>query len=173
MRHDHPLRLLRADLRASLNADGARPGRAEVVMRMLLTTRLQAVILLRLAQWAHRRLPPLAAVLKYINVVVTGADIAPEARFGPGLKLFHPSGVVVGPRCIAGADCTLMQQASLGENEGGSPRLGDRVFIGAGARLFGGVELGDDCIVGANAVVVSSFPADTFIGGVPAKIIRA
>jgi serine O-acetyltransferase len=169
---EHPLSLLRADLRASLHADGAQPGRAEVVMRILLTTRLQAVILLRLAQWAQRRLPPLAAVLKYVNTVVTGADIAPEAQFGPGLRLFHPSGVVVGPRCVAGAGCTLMQQASLGESAGGSPRLGDRVFVGAGARLFGGVELGDDCIVGANAVVVRSFPANTFLGGVPARVIR-
>src|SRR5690348_18458472 len=107
-----PLSLLRADIRASIGTDasGNRSRRvATMIGKVLLTTRLQAVILFRLAQALRRSCAPLAPVAKYLNMVVTGADIATAATIGPGLQLFHPGGVVIGPECVVGSRCTIMQ----------------------------------------------------------------
>lgn len=171
----HPLRLLREDISESLEADRTNGGRAPLhiaVGKALLTTRLQAVILLRLAQAAHRFFPPLAAVIKYVNSVLTGADIAQAAAIGPGLRLFHPVGVVIGPDCRIGARCTIMQGATLGAGAGGSPTLGDDVFVGAGAKIFGRLKVGDRSAIGANSVVLEAIPSNSFAAGMPAAVIK-
>jgi serine O-acetyltransferase len=105
-----PLELMRADITASREVDteGGSTRSLTTLGKVLLTTRLQAVILFRIAQALHRVFPPLATVAKYVNMVVTGADIATAAAIGPGLQLFHPAGVVIGPECVAGARCTIM-----------------------------------------------------------------
>lgn len=170
-----PLALLRADIEASRDVDGGAgnsTGWLTIAGKALLTTRLQAVILFRLAQALHRVFPPLAAVAKYVNVVVTGADIATAAAIGPGLQLFHPVGVVIGPDCVLGARCTIMQGVTLGAGAGGSPSLGDDVFVGAGAKVFGRLQIEDRCVIGANAVVLEAMPADSFVAGAPARVIK-
>ena len=169
-----PLKLLAADIGANLDGDAVR-GRNRVLtafVKTLLTTRLQAVVLFRASQLLSEVFPPLSSVLKYINTVLTGADIAVSARVGPGLQLFHPTGVVIGPNCVVGARCIIQQGVTLGAGAGGSPTLGDDVFVGPGARVLGGIVLGDRCVLGANAVVLESMPDDVFIGGVPAKVIK-
>lgn len=169
-----PLALLREDVRANLSdgESGAAPSPITALAKILLTTRLQAVILLRVGQAIHRSLPPLAAAVKYLNNVITGADIALAASIGPGLKLFHPVGVVIGPECVVGARCTIMQGTTLGAGAGGSPTLGDDVFLGAGAKVFGHLTIGDRSVIGANAVVIDSIAADSFAAGAPAKVLH-
>ncbi len=170
-----PLDLLRADIRASIDADqrvGGSRRVATIIGKVLLTTRLQAVILFRLAQALSRSFAPLAPLVRYLNVVVTGADIATAATIGPGLQLFHPGGVVIGPHCVVGARCTIMQGVTLGAGAGGSPMLGDDVFVGAGAKVFGRIRIEDRCVIGANAVVLETMPGDSFVAGVPAKALK-
>lgn len=171
----HPLALLGADIRANLATDAAAGGRTRpltVLAKVLVTTRLQAVIMLRLGQAAYPLLPPLAAVLKYLNSVITGADIALAASIGPGLRLFHPVGVVIGSECVVGARCTIMQGTTLGAGVGGSPTLGDDVFVGAGAKVFGRLTIGDRSVIGANAVVIDPIAPDSFAAGAPARVIK-
>jgi serine O-acetyltransferase len=175
MRADHPLVLLRADIATSIETDELRAGwsrRLTVLAKIILTTRLQAVVLFRLGQWAHGRMPAVAVMLKYLNGVITGADIAVQAEIGPGLRLYHPSGVVIGPGCVVGAHCIVMQGATLGIGGVESPQLGDDVFVGPGAVLLGGIAVGDGSIIGANAVLLQSFPPGSFIAGVPAKLVK-
>jgi serine O-acetyltransferase len=169
-----PLELMRADITASREVDteGGSTRSLTTLGKVLLTTRLQAVILFRIAQALHRVFPPLATVAKYVNMVVTGADIATAAAIGPGLQLFHPAGVVIGPECVAGARCTIMQGVTLGAGAGGSPTLGDDVFVGAGAKVFGRILIGDRCVIGANAVVLEAMPPDSFVAGMPARVVK-
>jgi serine O-acetyltransferase len=94
--------------------------------------------------------------------------------------LYHPTGIVVGPECRIGARARIMQNATIGSDEvshgadgAGSPVLGDDVFVGPGAAIFGAVELGDRVEVGANAVVRSSFGSDVVVAGVPARVVRS
>jgi serine O-acetyltransferase len=164
--------ILKADFRA--NAEGRLDLRA--VARNAPTVRFLAVALLRLAQAAGARVPLAGSLVKQANHVLTGADLAYQAEIGPGLVLYHPTGVVIGPGCRVGARATIMQGATLGSDAvtggaGGSPAIGDDVFIGPGAAVFGGVSLGDRVRVGANSVVTDSFDADVVIAGAPARVV--
>jgi serine O-acetyltransferase len=163
---------LKADLRA--NAGGRFDKRA--VARNVPTVRFMAVALLRLAQAAAERVPLAGSLIKQANHVLTGADLAYQAEIGPGLVLYHPTGVVIGPGCRVGARATIMQGATLGSDavtggDGASPVVGDDVFIGPGAAVFGGVSLGDRVRVGANSVVTDSFADDVVIAGAPARVV--
>ena len=176
------LAALRADFRANapeLPAGGGALAVARALARNVPTVRFVAVAMLRLAQSAGTRVGPLGSLVKQANHVLTGADIAYQAEIGPGLVLYHPTGAVIGPACRVGVRATIMQGVTLGSDEvvagrdrAGSPTVGDDVFIGPGAAVFGSVELGDRVQVGANAVVTSSFPSDVIVAGAPARVLR-
>jgi len=72
-----------------------------------------------------------------------------------------------------GVDCQIAQQVTVGyDDRGGSPALGDRVRVGAGAIILGPIEIGDDAVIGAGAVVIRDVPAGKVVGGVPAQVIE-
>jgi serine O-acetyltransferase len=105
----------------------------------------------------------------------TGVDIHPGALLGNGLFIDHATGVVIGETAEVGADVTLYQGVTLG---GASldpgkrhPTLGNRVTIGAGAKVLGPITIGDDSRIGANAVVVRPVPPNSVVVGVPGHII--
>ncbi|MFW2388616.1 MAG: serine O-acetyltransferase [Polyangiales bacterium] len=102
--------------------------------------------------------------------VVTGADIPLGCNIGGGLLLPHPNGIVVHPDARIGPNCLIFQQVTLGtRGETGAPVVGGRVDIGAGARILGDVTLGDYSMVGANSVVLSTFPLGSVVVGSPAR----
>jgi serine O-acetyltransferase len=148
--------------------------------RTVPTVRFTAVLLLRVAQGLGAHVGLAGSLVKQLNHVVTGCDFAYQAEVGPGLVLYHPTGIVVGPECRIGARARIMQNATIGSDAvshgpdgAGSPVLGDDVFVGPGAAIFGAVELGDRVEVGANAVVRSSFGSDVVVAGVPARVVRS
>jgi serine O-acetyltransferase len=107
--------------------------------------------------------------------VVTGADIPLNARIGGGLLLPHPNGVVIHPDAVIGPNCLLFQQVTIGQADatGAVPLLGGHVDVGAGAKLLGGITVGDDARIGSNAVVLGDVPSGATAGGIPARILRA
>lgn len=114
-----------------------------------------------------------AAVLRHrFWSIVTGAEIPLNiAKLGEGLELPHPNGVVIHHGVQVGPDCRLFQQVTIGTGpRPGLPRLGARVWVGAGAKILGGVCIGDDAIIGANAVVLADVPADSVAVGIPAVV---
>lgn len=114
------------------------------------------------------------AVLRHrIWGVATGADIPLNSRIAGGLLLPHPNGVVVHPQSEIGPNCLLFQQVTLGTVQGSNavPRLGGNVVVGAGAKLLGGIVIGDHALIGANAVVLRDVPAGATAIGIPARII--
>ena len=144
------------------------------MLRTVLTVRMLAVVMFRVAGLAGRYSSLLAGLVKQLNQLITGADVAWQARIGPGLVLFHPTRVVIGPHVIAGADLTVQSSVTIGGGagrqggRGDSPTFGDRVEVGAGARVLGSVMIGDDALIGANAVVLSDVPTGALARGVPA-----
>jgi serine O-acetyltransferase len=83
----------------------------------------------------------------------------PANVFGPGLSIAHWGTIVVNPDCKVGARCRIHPGVCLGWHNGKVPVLGDDCYLGPGAKVFGGVVLGNQTKVGANAVVSKSYPA--------------
>lgn len=91
---------------------------------------------------------------------------------GPGLFVQHGFATIVTARSI-GQNCWINQQVTVGYSaSGGCPRIGDDVTINAGAKVIGGIEVGDRVVIGANAVVTKDVPPDVTVVGIPARIIR-
>jgi serine O-acetyltransferase len=106
-------------------------------------------------------------------VRATGVDIAPATEIGSGLGIHNFSGVFVDAEEI-GECLTLNQGTTIGPDSSrrGKPRLGEGVFLGAGARVLGDITIGNHVVVAANALVTKSIPDNCLIAGVPGMIIQ-
>lgn len=168
----------RADLRSYLAADARAHGVPRVSLAVLVKNpALRWQRLYRRAEYARAcwtgLRKPAAVVLQLLLLrrsVRLGFTI-PLGVAGPGLCLAHWGTIVISNKARLGADCRIHPSTSLGEKEGGAPTLGDGCIIAPGARLIGGIVLGDRCTVGANAVVTKSFPADSVLVGSPARAV--
>jgi serine O-acetyltransferase len=103
--------------------------------------------------------------------IVTGADVPLGSKIGGGLLLPHPSGVVIHPDAEIGPNCLIFQQVTVGMTDNGLPSLGGHVDLGAGAKVLGGIHVGNHSRVGANAVVLIDVPVGAVAAGVPAQIV--
>ncbi len=103
-------------------------------------------------------------------MLLFGIEIGSGTEIGPGLYIAHPYGTVLMAGRI-GANATFIHAVTVGmRNEWEFPVIGDGVFVGAGARVLGGIKLGDGCSIGANAVVIHDIPAGATAVGVPAVV---
>jgi serine O-acetyltransferase len=143
------------------------------IVKTFLTDGTAAMIGYRLMQWAGRwRLAPLEMLFNKLNAVCCNCIIGRGAQFGPGFVLIHSTGVVINGRVRGGEQIHIEHQVTIGAERRESPVLGDRVFLGAGAKILGNVSIGDDARIGANAVVVDDVPSGATVVGIPAKVVR-
>ena len=168
--------LIRSDIAAfgdAMREDGrkGRYGRLASLRLCWLYPGLRAAILFRLSHMLRERgWIGVPLLLSHINMALHGIDIPPANTIGPGLYIPHPVGTVVHAERL-GANVTLVSGVTIGQrNERRFPTIGDRVYIGAGARVLGGISIGGDAAIGANAVVVKDVPAGAVAAGVPARI---
>jgi serine O-acetyltransferase len=117
-------------------------------------------------------------ILQRVMIWLTGTQIDPRAHIGPGLKFPHGGQIIIGPVRM-GSNCDIYQGVTLGAGEStldrrsgraDVPTLGDRVWVGPGAVVAGGVTVEDDAVVGANSLVVRDVPARGVMIGVPARM---
>jgi serine O-acetyltransferase len=143
------------------------------IIKTLLTDGTAAMVWYRLMQWARRwRLAALEMVFNKLNVICCNCIIGRGAEFGPGFVLVHSTGVVINGQVRGGEHVYIEHQVTVGAEGRQSPRLGDRVFIGAGAKIVGAVMIGNDTRIGANAVVIDDVPSGATAVGIPAKVVR-
>ncbi|HEY6202684.1 MAG TPA: serine acetyltransferase [Candidatus Limnocylindria bacterium] len=130
---------------------------------------LRATILYRVSHSLHRSgIHVLPGMVGRLNATLHGIDIPPSVPIGPGLYVPHPFGTVVMARRI-GAGATLVSCVTIGmRNEPAFPLIGDNVYVSAGARVLGGITIGNNVAIGANAVVLRDVPDDHVAVGVPA-----
>lgn len=125
--------------------------------------------------WTHH-LKFLGRWVSHVVRWLTGIEIHPGAVIGPGFFIDHGMGVVIGETTEIGRDVTLYHGVTLGgvSTEKGKrhPTIGDRVVIGAGAKVLGAITVGAGTRIGANAVVVKSIPPNSVAVGVPAHAVR-
>ncbi|MCC6176311.1 MAG: serine O-acetyltransferase [Chloroflexi bacterium] len=167
------LGVLRRDVKAAHARDPAARGRLEVA---LLYPGLHALWAYRIANWLWRHDARfLGRLVSQLARLLTGIEIHPGARIGPGLFIDHGMGVVIGETAEIGTDVTLYHGVTLGgvSTQRGKrhPTIGNRVVVGAGAKVLGAIEIGDDSRIGANAVVVKPVPANSIVVGVPGQIV--
>ena len=134
-----------------------------MVEALLFNNGFQAVVLYRIARWLRvHRVPLLGPLVSRLNLFLTGVDLNPTAEIGPGLLISHGTGLVIGGAARIGEDALILHGVTVGSlspsRVGTMPVIGDRAFLGAGAKIVGGVTLGDDVIVGPNAVVTEDVP---------------
>lgn len=103
-----------------------------------------------------------------------GAELPAQVQAGPGLRLAHAGrGVILHYTASLGSNCSIYQQVTVGvRDDGGAARIGDNVFLGAGAKVLGEIEVADGTRVGANGVLLKPTEAGGTYVGVPAKLVR-
>jgi serine O-acetyltransferase len=170
--------LLYADLERQLALSGLADPRASFsrFLAKLLHPRYLPVVLYRTSRAAHlAHLPVAPSLLSYLNQVIFGIEISPRCEIGPGIFFPHTSGTVIGASKI-GKNATIFQGVTLGARQidmrydpSLRPELGDFVVVGAGAKVLGGISLGDNVKVGANSVVLRPVAPNATVAGIPAR----
>src|SRR6202161_2672580 len=167
------LAAFRSDIQAAKDRDPAVPSTLQVVFAY---PGVHAIWGHRVSHWLWQRGAKVAArTLGEVTRILTGVDIHPGAILGTGLFIDHASGVVIGETAEVGDDVTIYHGVTLGgvSTDPGKrhPTIGDRVIIGAGAKILGPIKIGDDSRIGANSVVVKEVPSSSVVVGVPGQII--
>ncbi len=173
IKHDGLFFTLRRDIEAAMERDPAARSALEV---MLGYPGVHALWGYRITHWMWQHNLKLAGrLLSQLVRSLTGIEIHPGAVIGQGTFIDHGMGVVIGETAEIGEDVTLYHGVTLGgtslQKGKRHPTLGDRVVVGAGAKILGAITIGADTRIGANAVVVKSVPANSVVVGVPGQNI--
>jgi serine O-acetyltransferase len=112
-------------------------------------------------------------VLYKVIQIVTGIELPCEATVGRNFVIDHFGGIIVSGYTVFGDDCRIRNGVTIGlrhVDDKRAPTIGNNVDIGAGAKLLGPIRIGDNVVVGANAVVLCDVPANSIAVGVPAVV---
>ena len=135
---------------------------------------------LRVAAYFSRKrvLKPLGLIPRICRhglEVKFGISIPVAAKIGPGLKIIHGVGAVIGAMCTVGSQFTIYQGATIGDklgrDTGKRPVIGDQVIATVGSQILGPVTVGSKSVIAANAVVLESVPERCVAAGVPARVV--
>jgi serine O-acetyltransferase len=122
-------------------------------------------------------IPLVPKLLTYVNLVVFGLEVTPKCEIGPGVFFAHPVGSVIGAWSI-GKNVTIFQGVGLGalHPDMGFHRelrceIGNNVTLAAGCKVLGPYRIGDNVVVGANSVVLTSVGSNQTVFGIPARVV--
>jgi serine O-acetyltransferase len=151
---------------------------------ILLTQGIWATIIFRAGSWCHKHkhylwpkiVLPLLTIGQKLVEIATGIVLPFTAEIGKGLYIGHFGGIILSTKTRMGDYCNISQGVTIGQagRDGKQyvPIIGNRVYIGPGAKLFGKITVGNNVAIGANAVVTMDLPENSVAVGVPAKIIN-
>lgn len=162
------------DVKAVQARDPAARSALEV---LLLYQGVHALILHRFAHWFYQhKMFFIARLISQISRFFTLIEIHPGAQMGHGILIDHGSGVVIGETAVVGDNCTIYQGVTLGGvglNKGKRhPTLGNNVTVGCGAKILGAFEVGDNCSIAANAVLLKPLEDNVTAAGIPARPVK-
>lgn len=162
------------DVKAVQERDPAARNALEV---LLLYQGVHALIWHRFAHWFYNhKLFFIARLISQIARFFTLIEIHPGAQLGHGILIDHGCGVVIGETTVVGDNCTIYQGVTLGgvgtQKGKRHPTLGNNVMVGAGAKILGAFEVGDNCSIAANAVLLKPLEDNMTAVGIPARPIK-
>ena len=168
---------LKEYLAADLYRHKGRKGTAAMLKTLRKNRSFKITFWLRLAQWARVSAPfGVKQLLRWQYRRVCRrycVDLPETTQIGKGLIIYHCYGLVVNGKSIIGDNVMLAHQITLADERGQAPVIGDRVRIAPGAKVIGGVTIGDGVVVGANCVVVKDVPPNSVTVGIPNRVIAA
>ena len=143
---------------------------------------LWVIAVYRFGRWRYQirrrwmRMPFSAAyrILWLLVEILTGIELPCEAIVGRRFRIDHFGGIIISGDAVFGDDCVIRNGVTVGlrnTGERGSPIIGNRVDIGAGAKILGSIRIGDDVAIGANAVVLTDVPPRSIAVGIPARVL--
>jgi serine O-acetyltransferase len=138
---------------------------------------LHALIAYRFAHRLYKwNIPLIPRMISYLTRIITGIEIHPAAKIGRRFFIDHGDGVVIGETTVIGNDVLIYQQVTLGgtgkESGKRHPTLGNKVIVGAGAKVLGNIAIGDNVRIGAGSVVIEDVPPHSTVVGVPGRIVH-
>jgi serine O-acetyltransferase len=143
---------------------------------------LWVIAVYRFGRWRYQirrrwlRMPFSAAyrILWLLVEILTGIELPCEAIVGRRFRIDHFGGIIISGDAVFGDDCVIRNGVTVGlrnTGERGSPIIGNRVDVGAGAKILGSIRIGDDVAIGANAVVLTDVPPRSIAVGIPARVL--
>jgi serine O-acetyltransferase len=137
---------------------------------------LQALMFHRFAHWLYvLGMPFIPRLISHLARFLTGIEIHPGAQIGQGVFIDHGMGVVIGETAIVGDYALIYQGVTLGgtgkESGKRHPTLGENVVVGAGAKVLGNIQIGNNARIGAGSVVLRDVPSDCTVVGVPGRVV--
>jgi serine O-acetyltransferase len=164
---------IREDVRTVFSKDPA----ARSVLEVLTYPGLWSLWWHRVSHWLWRhRAKLLARMVSQMSRFLTGVEIHPGATIGRRFFIDHGMGVVIGETSVIGDDVLMYHQVTLGGTSLAKvkrhPTLGNGVMIGMGAKILGPIIIGENCQIGANAVVNKDIPPNCVVVGIPGRIVR-
>ncbi len=138
---------------------------------------LDAIWFYRISRWLYlHHIPLLPKFITLFIFLIYNSKVPYQAEIGKGTHLGYGGiGVVIHSKSVIGKNVSIGQQVTIGGGNNkypGLPVIEDNVRISKGAIVFGGITIGKNSIIGANAVVTKPVPPYSVVAGVPAKIIR-
>jgi len=166
---------IKQDLQAVFDRDPAATSKSEVILTY---AGFHALLAYRISHWLKSMgIPFLPRAISQLARWLTGIEIHPSAKIGTGFFIDHGMGVVIGETAEIGDYVTLFQGVTLGgtgkERGKRHPTLGNHVVVGAGAKILGGITIGDNVKIGANSVVLKNVPPNSTVIGVPGRVIKS
>jgi len=163
------------DLRLILEYEGKRFNLKNILWAVAACDAYMLLVTFRLRTLCRKyRIPFCNRMLRLLQTLFYAIELGNEIHLDHGVYFVHTLGTVVGGDAVIGEGCVFFGNNTIGAARfKGSPTLGKHVVIGAGVRVIGKIEVGDDCFLGANAVVVSSIPANKVAVGIPARVIAS
>lgn len=152
----------------------------KILSTFVISSGFRAVVLYRIGfYFRQKKLRLLANLVERFMHHACNCWISTNAVIGEGFTIRHVGCIIIGGKVRIGSYCDIRQGITIGGNTGKmdefgntQPCLGNNILIGAGAQILGPIKLGDGCIIGANAVVISDFGPNSVVGGVPARLLK-
>jgi serine O-acetyltransferase len=145
------------------------PSFFSILKLFLINPGFKAVVYIRLIIATENSL--LSKIIRIRALTLFAIDISPGCEIGPGLRIEHPVGIVIGKDVIIGENVTISQQVTIGEkyndsrSDGSYPTLGSNISIGAGTIILGSIHIGSGSTLGAQSLILTSVPTNSKIYG--------